>query len=228
MPRPVLRTDPGATDRGRRTQRRRPSSGHQTMTEETNVIHALRWWRRLRRLAESRLDPAIARRSAAAADPSRSLCRRSRRSRGAVARRVARGRHALPSRPICGSSASLSWRSPTSSPLRTANRAARIHRSRWAATASRSGRSPTPSRARPGPDLEAGQRCRAVRDSAAAAVASPFQTVEARRPSSPVGGAPGPSRWPDGAFDFCSPMRPQVSMTSSGLPLPVAGTAELG
>ena len=35
------------------------------MTEETNVIHALR--RRLRRLAESRLDPAIARRSAAAA-----------------------------------------------------------------------------------------------------------------------------------------------------------------
>jgi hypothetical protein len=37
------------------------------MTEETNVIHAQRWWRRLRRLAESRLDPAIARRSAAAA-----------------------------------------------------------------------------------------------------------------------------------------------------------------
>ena len=35
------------------------------MTEETNVIHALR--RRLRRLAESRLDPAIARQSAAAA-----------------------------------------------------------------------------------------------------------------------------------------------------------------
>ena len=31
------------------------------------MIHALRWWRRLRRLAESRLDPAIARRSAAAA-----------------------------------------------------------------------------------------------------------------------------------------------------------------
>ena len=37
------------------------------MTEETNVIHALRWWRRLRRLAESRPDHAIARRSAAAA-----------------------------------------------------------------------------------------------------------------------------------------------------------------
>jgi hypothetical protein len=37
------------------------------MTEETNVSHALRWWRQLRRLAESRLDPAIARRSAAAA-----------------------------------------------------------------------------------------------------------------------------------------------------------------
>jgi len=39
------------------------------MTEETNVIDALRWWRRLRRLAESRLDPAIVRRSAAAAVP---------------------------------------------------------------------------------------------------------------------------------------------------------------
>jgi hypothetical protein len=37
------------------------------MTEETNVIHALWWWRRPRRLAESRLDPAIARRSPAAA-----------------------------------------------------------------------------------------------------------------------------------------------------------------
>jgi hypothetical protein len=37
------------------------------MTEETNVIDALRWWRRLRRLAESRLDPAIVRRGAAAA-----------------------------------------------------------------------------------------------------------------------------------------------------------------
>jgi hypothetical protein len=38
------------------------------MTEETDVIHALRsWWRRLRRLAESRLDPAIARRGPAAA-----------------------------------------------------------------------------------------------------------------------------------------------------------------
>jgi hypothetical protein len=38
------------------------------MTEETNVIHALRsWWRLLRRLAESRCVPAIARRSAAAA-----------------------------------------------------------------------------------------------------------------------------------------------------------------
>ena len=31
------------------------------------MSHALRWWRQLRRLAESRLDPAIARRSAAAA-----------------------------------------------------------------------------------------------------------------------------------------------------------------
>ena len=30
------------------------------------MSHALRWWRQLRRLAESRLDPAIARRSAAA------------------------------------------------------------------------------------------------------------------------------------------------------------------
>ena len=37
------------------------------MTEETNVIDALRWWRRLRRLAESRVDPAIVRRGAAAA-----------------------------------------------------------------------------------------------------------------------------------------------------------------
>jgi acetoin utilization deacetylase AcuC-like enzyme len=50
----------------------------------------------------------------------------------------------------------------------------------------------------------------------------------ARRPSSPVGGAPGPSRWPDRALDICSPMRPTVSMTSSGLHLPVAETAELG
>ena len=40
---------------------------HQTMTEETNVLHALRWWRRLRPLAESRLDHAVARRSASAA-----------------------------------------------------------------------------------------------------------------------------------------------------------------
>ena len=37
------------------------------MTEETNVLHALRWWRRLRPLAESRLDHAVARRSASAA-----------------------------------------------------------------------------------------------------------------------------------------------------------------
>jgi hypothetical protein len=37
------------------------------MTEETNVIDALRWWRRLRRLAERRVDPAIVRRGAAAA-----------------------------------------------------------------------------------------------------------------------------------------------------------------
>jgi hypothetical protein len=37
------------------------------MTEETTVIHALRWWWRLRRLAESRPDPGIARRSASAA-----------------------------------------------------------------------------------------------------------------------------------------------------------------
>jgi hypothetical protein len=36
------------------------------MTEETNVSYALRWSRQLRRLAESRLDPAIARGSAAA------------------------------------------------------------------------------------------------------------------------------------------------------------------
>jgi hypothetical protein len=38
------------------------------MTEETNVIHALR---RLRRLAESRLDPAIGRRSAVVMRPTR-------------------------------------------------------------------------------------------------------------------------------------------------------------
>jgi hypothetical protein len=36
------------------------------MTEETNVIDALRW-RRLRQLAERRVDPAIVRRGAAAA-----------------------------------------------------------------------------------------------------------------------------------------------------------------
>ena len=89
----MLRKDPGATDRAGGLSAEGLERAHQTMTEETNVIHALRWWRRLRRLAESRLDPAIARRSAAAAArPARcagDLAAVAER----LARRMARGRH---------------------------------------------------------------------------------------------------------------------------------------
>ena len=56
---------------GRRDSAPKASSGHQTMTEETNVIHAIAAVAAAARLAESRLDPAIARRSAAAARPAR-------------------------------------------------------------------------------------------------------------------------------------------------------------
>jgi hypothetical protein len=64
----VLRTDTRSDGTGLADSAPEASNErHQTMTEETDVIHALRWWRRLRRLAESRLDAAIARRSAAAA-----------------------------------------------------------------------------------------------------------------------------------------------------------------
>src|SRR3954471_8177294 len=91
------------------------------MTEETNVIDALRW-RRLRRLAESRVDPVIVRwGAAAAARPARCAG-----DLAAVAEPLLAEWHAAGPTAVAAdlpSSAALSWSSPTSSARRIVNTA---------------------------------------------------------------------------------------------------------